>query len=363
MRSRAQRAIESACPLPFRSMHELGVDGVDGPNAVAARKCRRCLVLFVAAICVLSVACDGPESPPAVPSATPTTATAVASATAAASTAPSAEEPARILVLAAEAFARGEEAPHELSVLQHAARRVGASDQGPDQPRYIVAMALAKLRSAEATRALRRWGLAGNVTPGGRWAVTAALSSGADEHVPLIEELLADPRYGAQTYMGGGPRFTRAVAMQGRTSLHARLLGALVRIGSARANALLLRYATSNEYAAPNPATIADIRCAFGRPPHALEARGLASLRVMALSVIPDEAVVAQAANDPTAPDLVRYWARRMLRGPDAAALQRVKDVIEQDGRDRRRVGKDEMWIPMSPCPWPPDAETRARGK
>jgi hypothetical protein len=108
---------------------------------------------------------------------------------------------------------------------------------------------------------------------------------------------------------------------------------------------------------APDPRTLRALACKPGQVRVELEAQAAASLRILALSMLRDRALLAAVAADATEPALVRHWARRILRGRldrsvDPRAHRNYElSMIEYVGRD------DVPCMTVQPHPQIPKAD------
>jgi len=114
---------------------------------------------------------------------------------------------------------------------------------------------------------------------------------------------------------------------------------------------LARRIAVDRSASAPDPGVLAALVCPPGELQIDIEARGLASLRIMALDALDDRALMARIRDDPTEPNLVRYWMTRMLgSGPDRSHPDRKRLLDWRQRHAREQAMLEFTARDTSPC-------------
>jgi hypothetical protein len=134
-----------------------------------------------------------------------------------------------------------------------------------------------------------------------------------------LRTLLADEELGAviERWTREG-RFAEALGIRTVRSVHAHALRVAAALPGPQGRELVRRIAVDRAASAPDPKVLAALQCPAGEVRIEIEARGLASRRIMALDALDDRELMAKIRDDPSEPELVRYWTRRMLAGgPD----------------------------------------------
>lgn len=138
------------------------------------------------------------------------------------------------------------------------------------------------------------------------------------EYLATAEAVLAAPELASTTFVSfenPAGLLGDALEMQVTMSVHGLALGLALALPGPEGVALVKRYATDRTKSAPDALTLRALTCKPGQQRVELEAQAAASLRVLALSMLGDRALLGTVAGDPAEPALVRHWARRMLTG------------------------------------------------
>lgn len=134
--------------------------------------------------------------------------------------------------------------------------------------------------------------------------------------LPAVRALLASEHAAAELFRGQTPdafmRTTRCSAVSGVKVLALRVAG---KSAGREGVALVREIAEDRARSEPDPRTLAAIQADDeGTRQDPDLSRAVASLRLMALAVLDDRALIHAAATDPSEPELIRRWARLMDR-------------------------------------------------
>jgi hypothetical protein len=173
-------------------------------------------------------------------------------------------------------------------------------------------------------------------------------------YLDAVRAALADDELAGIVVRSYDGAFSKVLGMDAYVSMHVRALALAAALPGGEGRALLRRIAEDRRASAPNPRTLAALKCGPGEVRIELEARAIASLRIMSLSILDDASFMRKVAADPTEHSLVRHWARRMAQGrPDEAHMDaRQKRAYERSMEEpemRNGVLTAPKWD-VSPC-------------
>lgn len=231
-----------------------------------------------------------------------------------------------------------------------AARALRDTEEETDwESAQIVADALGRSSDPRAIPALAAWAGAKETANEHRIAALYVMrSEPRAEYLEAVLAILASEDLAAAITITDSGAYCEALEVGAKVSLHALALEVALAIPTPAARALLLRVAQDRAASAPNARTLAALGCEAGQKRIEDEAQAVASLRLMALSLLEDKALLRAIAKDPSEPPLVRRWAGRMARGkpakPDARA---ARTVCGPPGEDPIPM----PWLAPSPCP------------
>jgi hypothetical protein len=181
-----------------------------------------------------------------------------------------------------------------------------------------VARVLARVEEDRAHQALMAWA----ATPAAREHLPDILPRMVErpraEYLATCKAILQDPTLAEVvlvSFENPAGLLGDALEMEVTMSVHALALGLALSLPGPDGPELVRRYAMDRARSAPDPRTLKALTCAAGQVRVELEAQAAASLRILALSMLGDRALLATVSNDATEPALVRHWARRMLLG------------------------------------------------
>jgi hypothetical protein len=161
-----------------------------------------------------------------------------------------------------------------------------------------------------------------------------------------VQAILADDARATEIfYLPHMGAFQEVVQLGPWGSLHTNALAIAAVLPGSGGQALLRRIAEDRERSAPNPRTLAALTCPAKRVRIELEAQAIASLRIMAISLLRDAALFRRIMADSREPALVRHWASRMAKGPPAELDRRVLDAEDHVG-----PGRPGAIMAYSPC-------------
>ena len=147
-----------------------------------------------------------------------------------------------------------------------------------------------------------------------------------------------------------GP-FAGAVGIRVTRSAYAHALRVAMLLPGGEGRDLVKRIAVDRKASVPDPRVLAALKCPSGELQIDIEARGLASLRIMALDALDDRALMARIRDDPTEPHLVRYWMTRMLdTGPDRSHRDRKRLLDWRQRHAREQAVLEFTAVDTSPC-------------
>ncbi|MFT3766435.1 MAG: hypothetical protein QM820_13120 [Minicystis sp.] len=213
----------------------------------------------------------------------------------------------------------------------------------------IVAEVLARSSDPRAARALMDWAAAPATADDHRFTALASMRlHPRTEYLETVAAILArDELAGVivPTYSGA---YCAALEVGARVSLHEIALEVAAAVPGEDGRALLRRIAGDRAASAPNPRTLAALSCEGGKARVESEAQAIASLRIMALSLLRDEALMRKIGEDAGELPLVRTWATRMAKGKpahrDARAARAWVSVAGE-------APVPQPFLAPSPCP------------
>jgi hypothetical protein len=181
-----------------------------------------------------------------------------------------------------------------------------------EPPMYGSASAVATVLATSDDPRVERAMLDGAVNPSARrplnavlWGMSERPRAACLEAVRAIlanEALASDVAHPTRD----GP-FAGAVGIRVTRSAYAHALRVAMLLPGSEGRDLVRRLAIDRSASAPDPGVLAALVCPPGELQVDIEARGLASLRIMALDALDDRALMARIRDDPTEPDRVHH--------------------------------------------------------
>jgi hypothetical protein len=172
--------------------------------------------------------------------------------------------------------------------------------EGPAE--VVVAEVLSTSKDERAHRALMKWVAAPETQHAHRLpAFEAMLRHPRAEYIETVRALLANAVLAEY--------FVQWESDIGVSSFHAAALRLALELPGDEGRALVRRIANDRAATAPNPRTLAAFQCPKDEL-IVIEAWGLASLRVMALTRLGDKDLLRRVERDQSEPSFVRAWAR-----------------------------------------------------
>jgi hypothetical protein len=210
--------------------------------------------------------------------------------------------------------------------------------------RRIVMLVLARSNDTRAARALMEWTVK-PVTPLPEVHELLTMMSGYPRtgYLETVKAILANQDLARHIVLTSEGELSQVMWMSLQVSLHVTALELAVRLPGDEGRALVRSIALDRAASGSNPLTLAALTCPRGWVRVEAEAQALASLRVMALSVLADRALMRAVAADPREPPLVRQWAQKMSVGRQEKNL---------DARQRRAL--ESAFAPEPKDPWSP---------
>jgi hypothetical protein len=222
-------------------------------------------------------------------------------------------------------------------------------------PVYVlVAETLARSDDTRGHRALAAWANDPRARPHLPDLVLGMTTAPRAEWLEVARMLLADPSFAevrGQVLASPGGLIGQALGMFVATSLQGQALGLALGAPGPEGRALVQSYANDRAKSAPDPRTLRALTCGPGQVRVEIEAQALASLRILALSMLGERAELTAIVTDPREPALVRHWAKRMLEGP--VDVSKLGWQSRLGWRDKRNVELGMMDIvsqDASPC-------------
>lgn len=189
----------------------------------------------------------------------------------------------------------------------------------PRDPAMIVLLVLDQWNDERAARALVDWATSPGISPSNLSGVLSVMRGHPRAmYLEAVRAALANEDLAGIIVSTNGGAFRKNLGMEVHVSMHVVALELAAALPGDDGRALLRRIAEDRKASAPNPRTLAALSCPRGTMRVEQEARAIASLRIMSLSILDDPALLRKVGDDPTEHSLVRYWSRRMAQGrPD----------------------------------------------
>jgi hypothetical protein len=205
-----------------------------------------------------------------------------------------------------------------------AGRAIGASVSQGMPAAWNVALVLGVDDDRGARQALVTWAALPEARGYATYIVQGMAARPDRAYLPALRAIVEDPALAGELSAGMalGPSFGAALGRLARVSLHAQALDVAASLpGEGRA--LVARLAADHAGDLPNAKTLGALQCPPGEVRVEGEALALASVRLMALAALADEARWREVAGDARETPFIREWASRMASGRTGRGRER----------------------------------------